>query len=158
MPTNLLFSLLFAFAALPLHAATVAVTSTEPDKFTDAGDRNSDPRKIMDALAKYMKATGERILPPGASLAIEVLDLDRAGRPRGNLPTEIRFMNGKTDMPCIEMRYALDAGPPQRERLCDPDYLRPLPFKYDEHDPLGYEKRMLDEWFARRFGKGAPPR
>ena len=42
-------------------------------------------------------------------------------------------------------------------RVCDSDCLRPLPFKY-EHDSLGYEKRMLDDWFQRRFVKGEPPR
>jgi hypothetical protein len=45
-----------------------------------------------------------------------------------------------------------------RERVCDPDFLRPLGFNYDEHDPLVYEKRMLATWFEQRFVKDKPPR
>ena len=138
--------------------AAVTVTYGEPDRFTDAGDRNSDPRKVMKDIEGHLKALGDRLLPKGENLAIEVIDLDRAGRPRMNLPTEIRIVNGKTDMPCIELRYTLGANPPVRERVCDPDFLRPLGFKSDEHDPLVYEKRMLDDWFQRRFVKHeAPP-
>jgi hypothetical protein len=100
--------------------------------------------------------------PVAGPAASRSRDVDRAGRPRGNLPTEIRIMNGKGDMPCIDLRYSLESGgksdPWTRERVCDSDYLRSLPFKYDEHDPLACEKRMLDEWFQRRFAKGEPPR
>jgi hypothetical protein len=148
---------LVASAGLPVHAA-VEVTYGDPDKFSDAGDRNTDPRQIMKVLSDRMKATGDKILPPGTSLKIEVLDLDRAGRPRGNLPTDIRIVRGKGDMPCIDLRYSLDGAAPVRERVCDPDFLRPLGFSYDEHDPVVYEKRMLDTWFEKRFGKGDRPR
>ncbi len=142
-----------ASAGLPVHAA-VEITYGDPDKFSDAGDRNSDPRQIMKVLADHMKATGEKILPPGTALKIEVLDLDRAGRPRGNLPSDIRIVSGKGDMPCIDLRYSLNGAAAVKERVCDPEFLRPLPFSYDPHDPLVYEKRMLDEWFERRFVKG----
>src|SRR6266567_3256481 len=149
-----------AFIALPLHAA-VTVSYGDPDRFTDAGDRNNDPRKIMLTLERYLKELGDRYLPPQSNLKIEVLDLDRAGRPRMNLPTEIRIVTGKADMPCIELNYTLEAGgqvlQSQRERVCDPDYLRSLDPKYSEHDPLVYEKRMLEEWFRKRFAKAVPP-
>ena len=46
----------------------------------------------------------------------------------------------------------------RRERVCDMDYLRRVTGRYSEHDPLVYEKRMLDEWFALRFGRTAPVR
>jgi hypothetical protein len=143
--------------ALPIHAA-VAVTYSDPDRMTDAGDRNNDPRKVMLALEEHLKKLGERYLPPSANLNIEVLDLDRAGRPRMNLPSEIRIMTGKADFPCIELRYTLEvdgkAAQSKKERVCDNDYLRPLGARGDEHDPLVYEKRMLDEWFRQRFAKG----
>src|ERR1700681_655661 len=129
------------FMALPLHAA-VTVSYGDPDRFTDAGDTNSDPRKVMLTLERYLKELGDRNLPPEANLKIEVLDLDRAGRPRMNLPTEIRVVNGKGDMPCIDLRYTLESGDvarSAREKVCDPDFLRPLEAKYDEHDPLVYE-------------------
>jgi hypothetical protein len=164
MRTHRLLILALSVAASlssPVHA-TVTVTSTEPDKFTDAGDRNNDPRKVMQAIAKHLKELGDRYLPKDANLNIEVLDIDRAGRPRMNLPTEIRVVSGKGDMPCIDLRYTLEIGAKamqsNRERVCDPDFLRPLPPGYDEHDPLVYETRMLDEWFMNRFVKGKPAR
>jgi len=148
-----------ALAALPLHAA-VTVSYGDPDLFTDAGDRNSDPRKVMLALERHFKELGDRYLPAQSDLKIEVLDLDRAGRPYMNLPTEIRIITGKADMPCIELSYALETGhqlvQSGRERVCDPDYLRPLEPRYDEHDPLAYEKRMLEQWFRQRFVNAVP--
>jgi hypothetical protein len=147
--------------AVPLHAA-VTVSYGDPDLFTDAGDRNSDPRKVMLTLERHLKELGDRYLPAQSNLKIEVLDLDRAGRPYQNLPTEIRIITGKADPPCIDLNYTLETGShvltSRRERVCDPDYLRPLGPQYDEHDPLVYEKRMLEQWFRQRFGKTIPPR
>jgi len=150
-----------ALIALPLHA-TVTVSYGDPDLFTDAGDRNSDPRKMMLTLERHLKDLGDRYLPPQSNLKIEVLDLDRAGRPYMNLPSEIRIITGKADPPCIELSYTLETDnkvlPSRRERVCDLDYLRPLEAPYDEHDPLVYEKRMLEQWFRQRFAKTTPPR
>jgi hypothetical protein len=146
--------------APPLHAA-VTVSYGDPDLFTDAADRDNDPRQVMLTLERHFKALGDRYLPPDESLKIEVLDLDRAGRPYMNLPSEIRIITGKADPPCIELRYTLEidhkAQPSQHERVCDLDYLRQLEPQYDEHDPLVYEKRMLEYWFRQRFAKAAPP-
>jgi len=144
--------------ALPLHAA-VTVSWGDPDSFTDAADRNSDPREVMLSLERHLKRLGSRYLPAQSNLKIQVLDLDRAGHPHRNLPTEIRIISGRADMPCIELTFRLETGDnlvqSQRERVCDPDYLRPLEFQYDSHDPLVYEKRMLEHWFQQRFWKDA---
>jgi len=163
MPNRRVFVLAAAAAliALPLHAA-VTVTYGDPDRFTDAADRDNDPRNVMLSLERHLKQLGDRYLPAQSNLKIEVLDLDRAGRPYMNLPTEIRIITGKADLPCIELRYTLEtdnkALPSRRERVCDPDYLRPLEAPYDEHDPLAYEKRMLEQWFRQRFAKTVAPR
>jgi Protein of unknown function (DUF3016) len=151
-----------AFVALPLHAA-VTVSYGDPDRFTDAGDRNTDPRQAMLSLEQHFKKLGDRYLPPHTNLKIQVLDLDRAGRPAGNLPTEIRIITGQADMPCIELAYTLEADGKElqsgHERVCDPGYLsRPLGPPYDEHDPLVYEKRMLEQWFRKKFAKVTPAR
>src|SRR5258706_15209920 len=156
---RVLVAFLPAFAAVVLPAlAAVTVTYSDPDRFTDAGDRSSDPRKIMLALERHLVQLGERYLPPKTDLRIEVLDLDRAGRPRMNLPTEVRIVTGRADMPCIELQYSPTAeGQPaqtRKERVCDPEYLERLAPGYDSHDPLVYEKRMLDRWFRDRFAKG----
>jgi hypothetical protein len=152
-----------ALVALPLHAA-VTVSYGDPDRFTDAGDRNNDPRKVMLSLEQHLKKLADRYLPSRSILKIQVLDLDRAGHTVRNLPTEIRVIGGRADMPCIELSYTLEtegkAAQSRSERVCDPDYLRPLEFQYDSHDPLVYEKRMLEHWFRKRFenAAAAPPR
>jgi hypothetical protein len=165
MPTRRLLILaacLSATLSLPVHAAVTVTSAVDPDKFSDAGDRNNDPRKVMQALADHLKELGNKYLPPGTNLAIEVFDVDRAGRPRMNLPTEIRVVSGKGDIPCIDLKYTLETGgkatQSNRERVCDTDFLRALGPRYDEHDPLVYETRMLDEWFRKRFAKGEPAR
>ncbi len=152
MRARLSFALAALIGATPAFAA-VTVTYGDPDKFFDVGDRSNDPRKVMQAIEKHLQALGAKLLPK-ANIAIEILDVDRAGRPRMNLPTEIRIMSGKGDMPCIDLSYSLNGAPPVKERVCDPEFLRPLEFRYNEHDPLAYDKRMLDQWFTRRFVKG----
>jgi hypothetical protein len=152
---------LSAFAILPA-AAAVNVRYGNPDHFSDAGDRNNDPVKLMKNFAEFMKGLG-KYLPPGTDVDIEVLDLDRAGRTRMNLPTEMRVMNGKADPPCMDLRYSVKrdghAGEPRKERLCDTDYLRPLGPRDSQHDALVYEKRMFEEWFRQRFAApGGEPR
>src|ERR1700756_5656237 len=96
-----------ALAALPLHAA-VTVSYGDPDRFTDAGDRNNEPRKVMLSLEQHLKKLGDRYLPSRGILKIQVLDLDRAGHTVRNLPTEIRVIAGRADMPCIELSYTLE--------------------------------------------------
>ena len=150
--------MVLALLALPLHAA-VTVTYDDPDHFTDAGDRNSDPRNVMLSLEQHFKTLGDRYLPPQTHLKIHVIDVDRAGRPAMNLPTEIRIITGQADMPCIELTYTLEADNKELQsghpRICDPGYLRQLEPQYDEHDPLVYEKRMLEVWFRKTFAKAA---
>src|SRR5262245_49141474 len=100
--------------AIPCDAA-VTVTYGDPDRFTDAGDRNTDPVKVMKDLGQFLQGLGARYLAPGTDLKIEIFDVDRAGRPRGNLSTEIRIMSGRADAPCIDLAYTLGPPPAVRE-------------------------------------------
>lgn len=140
-----------ALAATVTASAAVTVTYRDPDRFTDAGDRNNDPLRVAQELADRLKKLGDEVAP-GADIRIEILDVDRAGRPRMNMPTEERVVTGKADPPCIELRYQAGTSAARHERVCDTDFLRRLEPRYSEHDPLVYEKRMLDEWFRKRFG------
>lgn len=145
---------LLALGASPAQA-TVSVEYGNPDRFTDAGDRNGDSVKVMKVLADYLKQLGQRYLPPGTDVHIDVLDLDRAGHTRMNLPTGIRIMSGRADPPCIEVRYTVAlqgrTSEPRKEHVCDLNYLRSLGPGDNEMDPLVYEKRMLRDWFRERF-------
>jgi hypothetical protein len=161
MDRRLAAVLLVAIAAVLPSQAAVTVSHGDPDRFTDAGDRSNDPVKVMQAVEQHLVRLGDRFLPAGTNVRVEVLDIDRAGRPRMNLPTEIRIVSGKADMPCIDLRYEVEAAgkvsQSQRERVCDPDYLRSVEPKYSPNDPLAYEKRMLEEWFKARFAEPRRP-
>lgn len=146
------------FAALPAAATiTVTVKYVDPDHFTDVEDRNTDARAVMNILDRYFGKLGERYLPAGSNLAIEVLDIDRAGRPRFNSRTEIRVITGTGDRPCMELRYTLEtngtAAPPVKETVCDSTYQLAQSTRVSDSDLLKYEEIMLEDWFRKRFEK-----
>jgi hypothetical protein len=139
-------------------AAAVSVSYGDPDRFTDAADRNTDPRDVATSLADHLNALGQRYLRPGDDLRVRILDVDRAGSPRLNLPTEIRVVRGDSDFPCIDIGFDLVSNGRSvasgRERVCDRNYLtfRRVDRRYSPNDPLVYETIMLDDWFRNRFG------
>lgn len=147
--------LLLALASPAILAGTVTVTHADPAGFRDAADRANDPAKVAQALARHLESLGGRYLAPQDALAIRLRDVDLAGRPRNLMPTEIRIVNGPIDRPCIELTWTLTrAGTPGKatdERVCDDNFQRPLGPRHDAS--LGYEKRMLEEWFQERFAK-----
>ena len=138
-------------------SGTVIVSSTDPDRFTDAADGSTDARNVLTSLAGHLRELGDRYLRPGDELRILLVDVDRAGRPRLG-PTETRMMRGDADFPCIELSFTLRANGGTAkdglERVCDQRYLmsRRAAIKYSPNDPLAYEKVMLDDWFQIRFG------
>lgn len=148
-PLILLLAICLAAAAPVL--AGVTVTHTDPNRFTDVEDKNSVPEQVMRDLKAHLEGLGARYLTPGANVQVEVFDVDRAGRPhmgRGDL----RIMTGRSDFPCIDLASGLAGATQKRERVCDLDYLRRLPHPYNSGESLVFEKRMLDEWFRKRFG------
>jgi hypothetical protein len=153
---SLVVGILVMVAPMAPYAA-VSVRSEDPDRFTDIADRNTDPRNAMEDIAQHLQALGQRFLAADADLTIRVLDVNRAGLPQRSLPTELRIVNGG-DLPCIDLEWSLKTGAGasllRRERVCDPEFLRPVRMGYSEHDPLVYEKRMLEEWFRARFVPG----
>lgn len=155
--STLVAALLFSTALASAHAE-VTVEFANPDRFSDAGDRSHDPVETVKALADYMRQAADRVVPAGTVVRIEVLDLDRAGHTRLNLPTETRIMSDRADAPCMDLRYTVgsagQAGEARREHFCDLNYMRAsdLPSS-SRDDPLFYEKRMVQEWLRKRFGE-----
>lgn len=136
--------------AIPAVAtAAVTVTTTDPQRFTDASDRAHDVDRVVNELKQHLASLGERYLP-GKDVRIEVLDVDLAGDPRRN-PHDLRVMTGRADQPCIEMNIAVSGAAPSRERICDSWYMRSLGARYHADQFLVFEKRMLDNWFKDRF-------
>jgi len=140
--------------ALPA-AADVNVKFVEPGRYTDGGTFN-DRMGDLEGLERHLKRLGDRYLPSGQVLQIEVLDVDLAGHvepPRGVGP-EQRVVRGRSDWPRIRLQYLLKSGDKVlkegRDELVDMNYLAQGPSPY-RNEPLAYEKRMLDEWFKAKF-------
>lgn len=156
-----------AFALLALHGAAAAaathVAFIDPQNFRDASlerdyrTQADDPALVE--IAAYLRKLGERYLPPGESLDVEVLDVDLAGRFEPWHPQlyGVRILNSIT-WPVITLRYTLSRdGQVERtaeERIADPIYLSRQKTWFSS-ERLGYEKRMLEEWFRKRFDPAA---
>ena len=156
-----LVSLAMAWACSSVLAAgNVQVAYVQPEKFADIGITPRDREDTLKQLTKHFEVLAERYLADGQRLKVEVLDVDMAGeiRPSIRVGHDVRIVKGEADWPIIKMRYALEA-PGQAARggestLADMGYARRTR-QMREDEPLHYERRMLDEWFAAQFGPAA---
>ncbi len=159
-----LLLLLYAAAtlslAVPVSAQPIAeVTFLNPDRYTDASptrfvanERERDA--TLAVLREHLQSLGARHLKDGDRLRIEVLDVDLAGvvqlSPSGQRDLRVKREAGA---PEIDLRYVLvRAGVESSgvERVVDLGYLSN--FNRCRGRDLCYEKIMLEQWFARRFG------
>lgn len=147
-------------AALSLAAsagawAGVSVTYTEPEKFSDLPFAPIEREQVLKDLRAHFVELGKK-LPADQDLKIEVRNVDLAGReePTRGASNEIRVMRGGADWPHISLRYSLESnGKVLRsgsEELSDMVYLNRIGV-YSSGDRLRYEKRMIDDWFAKQF-------
>ena len=141
--------------------ATVTVSFTNPESYTDIGRYRDEPNTEMKEIEAHLKKLGERYLPPNQSLKIEVLDVDLAGdlRPSRRSGGDVRIVRGKADWPKIKLHYVLEADGrvlvDQQENVADMDYLQHSNRHYSSQS-LAYEKQMLDHWFRQRFAAQKP--
>jgi hypothetical protein len=133
-------------------AATVEVAFADPARYTDAGNAVWEERQNVEALGRHLQALGQR-LAADQKLAIELLDVDLAGTLQLRGAGPVRIVRDRTDTPRIRLRYTLSApGQAARsgeEEIRDIAFARGLPSYRNQ--PLHYEKRMLEAWFAERF-------
>lgn len=154
---------LMAFNSLAQTAATpnVEVTFDKPEHFRDASlDSNGYQRGadayVMKELSAYLVKLGQRYLPAGQTLRIDIRDIDLAGRyePWNSYAYDVRFMREIT-WPTIELNYTLSQpGKPDQqaqERVSDKMYLSRPGRQVSSSDRLFAEKAMLDDWFRQRF-------
>ncbi len=138
--------------------AAVSVTYTDTQNFTDAklfyGFSKVDKFVLKD-IGRHLDKLGARYLPAGQELKIEVLDIDLAGyfRPVGRAGENLRILDQAT-WPRIKLRYTLikdGAVLGQGEDyLIDQNYLT-YAHVGSTSDSLRYEKRLLTDWFRKRF-------
>ena len=155
--------LLAAAAGLPAGEANAAVNVSfvQPERYTDAtlanGYGEAARAPVLNEIAAYLQQLGQRYLPPGRELTVEILDIDLAGQFewwRRNA-YDTRIMREVT-RPRIALRYRLEEKGAvlarAEEALTDPYYLSNQAAQISG-DPLRYEKSMLDDWFRARFAR-----
>ncbi|HJV62079.1 MAG TPA: DUF3016 domain-containing protein [Albitalea sp.] len=143
-------------AAGAAQAGTVNVSFAAKDRFSDAGSTPWDEKANREAIAQYLQTLGPRYLAADQNLKVEILDIDLAGEPRplARHGRELRVVKGRADWPRITLRYTLESnGKVLRsgeETVSDMSYTSHVP-EPRASEPLHYEKRMLSEWFRKRF-------
>ncbi|SFL45968.1 DUF3016 domain-containing protein [Methylorubrum salsuginis] len=157
---------LLAALAAPLPAcAQVTVRFVAPERYTDAENRfGSGPplRVTLAEMRRLFESLGGRVLAPGQSLDIDVLDIDLAGfdQPGANAPFGLRVVNDVTP-PRFRIRYALREG--RRTVLAGEEAVSDLNFltryaRSSSGQAFFYERELLRDWFQARIAERRPPR
>ncbi|MBZ8142462.1 hypothetical protein CLD22_21500 [Rubrivivax gelatinosus] len=134
-------------------AGAVELKFVEPARYTDAGFGSYETERTTKRLEAIFQRLSQR-LPDGSKLAIEVLDVDLAGRTVPSSVHDQRVLTGGADWPRITLRYTLQADGQTRsgeDRLSDMSYLDTPLRGAGANEPLAYEQRMIERWFDDRF-------
>jgi hypothetical protein len=159
--TALAASFLFGagVAQAEVDKPAVEVSSPNAARFVDAGESPREIETNVNVLTRHLQNLGKRWLAPGQHLSIEIVELDLAGRVFPSARHQpLRVLNGGADWPRIEIRYVLSS--PAGEIARGQDRLSDMTYMVSSYaptiaEPLGYERRMLTEWFRNRFGATA---
>jgi hypothetical protein len=136
-------------------SAAVTVAFSHPEKYQDMPFSPTDREQVLKDLGEHFARLGKD-LPPGQDLRVEVLDIDLAGRihPNSRGRQDIRVLRGGADWPTMLVRYRLESNgqviASGEDRLSDMNYLGRIS-RYADGDTLRYEKRMIDDWFKKKF-------
>lgn len=157
-PIRTLIASLLAAGACTAMAGTVSVSFINPTSYSDAGTTAWDGQANLKTLAAHLEQLGQRWLPAGQVLKVEIVDVDLAGylRPQRD-GTQLRVVRGGADWPSIKLRYTLEengkALRSDEDQVSDMTYAQGMAGRRDS-TPLYHDKRMLEGWFKARF---APP-
>jgi hypothetical protein len=144
----------------PEPVSRISVVFVKPQRFTDVkrADFKPNSEAILDAIAGFMQATGEEILPAHMNLDVRVTDIDLAGNfePwRGPQSDQVRITN-QLYLPRFALEFRVIDARGQiilsgKRNLTDLNYqLRTF---YPVDDYLRYEKDLLRHWFREEIGK-----
>jgi hypothetical protein len=137
-------------------AATVTVLFVHPERFNDKDFRNrytpGQRAAAVAELTRHIQRAAQALLPPGRTLQVEILDLQRAGmyNPEFGTAANVRIL-GSVNPPRIVLRYKLGGSGPARAgsaTLTDVDYLA-NPYARSSGDRFIYEKALLDDWLRK---------
>lgn len=135
--------------------AAVTVAFSHPENYRDMPFSPSERDQVIKNLGDYFGQLGAR-LPPGQDLRVDVLELDLAGRIHPNFRggQEVRILRGGADWPRMRVRYSLLSNGQLLARgeddISDMMYLDRID-RASDGDSLHYEKRMIDDWFTKKF-------
>jgi Protein of unknown function (DUF3016) len=144
-------------------ASRISVTFVQPERFTDVDSLLASPKGTADLLAEIdrdLHAAGERYVPAGLALEIQVTNIDLAGEfePwRGPQFQRIRIMRD-IYVPRFELTFRLTDGTGAvvkegRRVLVDQLYLNSAAL--NDGDPLYYDKLLLRGWLRQELASGA---
>ena len=133
--------------------AAVTVDYVHAEEFSDMPRAPYQRQQALDDFAEHFRKLGAS-LRPGEDLAIEVLDIDLAGREEPNRfgGDEIRVIRGGADWPRMRLRYTLSGQgrtiASGEAQLADQNY-RTRINSYPSDARWPYEKQMIDEWWRK---------
>jgi len=158
-------TLIALFAIISLQntalAATSEITWTDYDKYRDIYPSNNESRKFFRErtfknFEKYFAKLAES-LPEGQVLKIEVTDVDLAGDARFSGGIHRLRIVKDIYFPRMKFSYQL-VNADGNEVVSAEVELKDMNFMFAigrtlkyRNDSLGYEKKMLDEWFKETF-------
>jgi len=134
-------------------SAEVTVKYIDSDKFADLPFAPWERERVLDELTEYFGKLGEK-LPEGQDLAIEVTDIDLAGReyPSPRSGRDLRVLKGMADWPMMKLSYTLSQNGQTLKtgdaRLSDMNYMQRIN-RFSSGDSLRAEKQMIDDWFDK---------
>ena len=150
----LLTSVVAVMLTVPAQAA-VTVNFVKPESYIDVPFDHAERQQTIDELNRHFEKLGRK-LPAGQDLTIDVLDIDLAGTVEFNRRAgrDFRILRGGADWPMIEVKYSLSAADKVLKsgaaRVRNLNYTGQFS-RYSLTESLGYEKRMLDEWFKNEL-------
>lgn len=134
-------------------SAEVTVKYIDSDKFADLPFTPWEREQVLKDLNDYFVKLGEK-LPAGQDLALEVTEIDLAGREYPNMRSgrELRVLQGTADWPMMQLRYTLSQNGQVLKtgdaKLSDMNYMQRIN-RFSDSDSLRAEKRMIEDWFDK---------
>jgi hypothetical protein len=158
MPWRLLAAaVLLATAGGAQAVGRAEVRFVDPQGYTDAGFGAIERERTQRQLAAHFDRLARR-LPDGQVLKVAMLDIDLAGELDTLAFDHVRVLGRLPDRPRLAMSFQVLAGDRVLEQgetvLTDSAYLERGPGRYRDQ-PLAYERRLLDDWFAAQVAPKA---
>ena len=150
---------MFTFVSLPnvAYAATSEVTWTDHEKYRDIHPGNESRKHFRERTFKDFEKHFAKLaenLPEGQVLKINVTDVDLAGDTHIGGINQLRIIK-ELYFPRMNFSYELANADGSIVTsgeivLKDMNFMMGSSLKY-RNKSLGYEKKMLDDWFADTF-------